>query len=430
MMCKALDLLRFGLKVSFIIAFLGAYAQTLSAESITSRILNVPQGVGAMVWDAPRSRFFVSSGTNVLIVNPDTAQVEDMIAVGNPTTQVAISDDGQYLYVSVEGAPFGAPGTINRYRVQDQSLNLQIPLGVYSGGNRARDVNAMLVLPGRPSALLVALSDGTLAVFDDAVARPSPFMGNMSSLYVRASDGAIFGYGDGTTGFGTPRIWWLTVSNSGVSVARSVPVNPIWDSGTVTWNGNLITNKNPFSSFVFDLNAGATIGSFPLPQMTGSSGACVLAPDSSGTSTITYAYDYRSDGSIVSLVRYSITNLQPTASSPLTGLPPDYVSLSSVCGSMAATWGTDGIAMSNQAGQLFFLHASGLAPVTPKAIPKPAIDGSRVIHLALPANGLVYDSGRNLVWASIAGTAGAAGNSMVSIDPATGVVVDKILCGQ
>jgi uncharacterized protein (TIGR03437 family) len=413
-----------------LMAFLGAHPRTVSAQSITALALNLPQGAGPMFWDGTRSRFFASSGTSVLMVNPESAQVEDTIAVGSQTGQLAVSDDGQYLYVVAGGSSYDAPYTINRYKVQGHSLDLQIPVGLYPGVNGPLGVTAMVVPPGQPSSLVVALSDSMVTVFDNAVARPSSLSAGLTSLYVRTGDDAIFGFGDGPEGFGAPRIWRLAVSKSGVSVAQSVPVNPNWDNGTVTWNGNLVTNRGPLNSFVFDLNAGATIGSLPLPQTTGASGVCVLAPDSSGTSVIVYQYDYESDGSAVSLVRYSTANLQPTASSPLTGLPPDGGSLSNVCNAPAATWGTDGIMIGDRERQIFFLHASGLAPMTPAAIPNPSIDASGVIHLALAANGLAYDSVRNVVWASIAGSAGAAGNSVVSIDPATGAVVDTIYAGS
>src|SRR5581483_793901 len=99
----------------------------------------------------------------------------------------------------------------------------------------------------------------------------------------------------------------------GVSSTRSVPVDPNWDNGSVTWNGNLVTNKNPANSSVFDLNAGATIGTLPLPQSIGGSGACVLTPDNSGTFVIGYQYNYQFQASTSTLVQYSLSNLLPTA---------------------------------------------------------------------------------------------------------------------
>jgi DNA-binding beta-propeller fold protein YncE len=71
-----------------------------------------------------------------------------------------------------------------------------------------------------------------------------------------------------------------------------------------------------------------------------------------------------------------------------------------------------------------------LAALTPTALPSPTVDASGVIHLPLPANGLVYDSQRNVFWASVPGNSGSAGNSVVSIDPGTGKVIDTIFAGS
>ena len=48
--------------------------QGLRAESppISIQALQLPSGLNDMAWDGTRARFFVSSGTNVLIVNPET----------------------------------------------------------------------------------------------------------------------------------------------------------------------------------------------------------------------------------------------------------------------------------------------------------------------------------------------------------------------
>jgi hypothetical protein len=363
------------------------------------------------------------------MINPETAQIEDTISIGNWTSRLAVSQDGQYLYVSLLKAtfPYDSLGTIDRYRIQDHSLDLQIALGQYTGGNILRDAQAMVALPGQPSSVLIATTDHRLTVFDGSVPRTGTAALNVSSLYVRPSDGAIFGVGDRQLGFGNPQMFWFSVSANGVSLLRSVPVDPNWE-GAVTWNGNLATNTNTFATNVFDLNAGVTLGRVPLPQPTGSSGACVLSTDAAGTSAIVYQYVFRGQGSSTTLVQYSLANFRQTASAEVTGLEPDSLSISNLC-SPAWTWGVDGILIRGYSG-LLFLHTSGLNPLNPSPIPTPTQDASGVIHLALPANGLAYDSGRNLLWASVPGTAAAAGNSVVSIDPSTGNVIDTIYAGS
>ena len=80
----------------------GMPAVTLPANSLTVQVRDVR-------WDATRSRFFASIGpadaqwpSSVVIVNPDTAQVEDSIPVVDTPDHLAISDDGRYLYVGID----------------------------------------------------------------------------------------------------------------------------------------------------------------------------------------------------------------------------------------------------------------------------------------------------------------------------------------
>jgi uncharacterized protein (TIGR03437 family) len=402
-----------------LLALLDGYVPLALAQSVAVSALPLAQA-NSIIWNATLARCFVSSGTNVLIINPETAEIEDKIPVGSPVSQIAVSDDGQYLYAVLDGL-----GTINQYRVQDHSLNVQIALGMYTGGNIQRSVTAMVVLPGQPSSLLVATNDRRVAVYDGTVQRSGIATLAVSSLYPRASDGAIFGIADDAQYPDVHlQMYWFTVSSGGVAIAKAVPVDYSWSyANNVTWNGSLVASRNTFSSYVFDLGAGTTMGSLPVSLATGTSGACFLATDSSGTSVIAYTYQFQP--SIAKLVQYSLPNFRPVASADATGIPPD--ALGSLCGP-AATWGTDGIVISGY-GNLFFLHASGFAALPPPANPAPTTDSNGSIHLALSANGLVFDSGRNLLWASIPGSS-AIGNSVVSIDPTNGSVIDRIDAGS
>jgi hypothetical protein len=406
--------------------------QTGRAQSIAVRTLTLPQGVNDIVWDGIRSRFFASSGTTVLMINPETAQIEDTIQIGSPSNRLAVSDDGQYLYVALGSDLFGSLGIVNRYQIQTHFLVAQIALGQATVGNTPRNVRAMVVLPGQPLSLLVASSDRRLAVLDGSVPRPGTLTLSVSSLYVR-SDGTIFGIADDRQYPEThPQVFQFTAGSAGVAVAKSVPVDHQMSNGsTVTWNGNLVVSRNPFASYVFDLSAVATIGRIPTPQVPGDSGICFLATDASGASAMAYQYHYgsQSQPNITRLMQYSLADLRPTAGVDLTGIPNYDNAVAGLCG-QALTWGTDGILVLGDGNELFFFHAAGLIPLAPAPIPSPIQDATGLIRLALPANGLVYDSGRNLLWASIPGNAVAAGNRVVSIDPGTGNVVDTIFAGS
>ncbi len=408
-------------------ALMAVSPQTVCGEPFAVRSISLPQPVNDIVWDSTRARFFVSSGTSVLIIDPEAALIEDDIAIGDSANGIAVSSDGRYLYVAL-GTQFESRGIVSRYRLQDRSRDAQIRLGQSTGGNIPRSVQAMVALPGQSLALVVATNDRRVAILDDTVPRNEILALSVSSFHVRPSDGALFALADASDYHDPqPHLYRLATRNNGVAIETSVPVDPHWNNGTkVTWSGNLAVSRNAYASYVFNLDAGATVGRLPVSPPVASAGACFLSGDASGTSAIAYQYQYHS--STTRLVQYSLPNFHPVASVDLTGIPPDDSSVASLCGS-ALTWGTDGILVYGNR-RLFFLRTSGLAPLVPRPVPMPTLDTNGVIHLPLSASDLVFDAGRNLLWASIPGDSPASGNSVISINPASGKVIDTIDAGS
>jgi acid stress-induced BolA-like protein IbaG/YrbA len=220
------------LRLCLVFILICGFLQPSRAQPIAVSALTLPQGANDIVWDGTRSRFFASSGTNVLMINPETAQIEDTIPIGSGANRIAVSGDGQYLYVALVNASFDSLGMINRYRIQNHSLEAQIALGRYTG------VQAMVVLPGQPSSLLVASNDRRVVAFDGSVPRSGIAALSVSSLYVRPSDGALFGIADDAQ---YPevhlQVYRFIASSAGVAVAKSVPVDLNWNNNsTVTWD--------------------------------------------------------------------------------------------------------------------------------------------------------------------------------------------------
>lgn len=400
--------------------FLNGWIQPARAQfAITSFPLTQ---VNSIVWDATRARFFVGAGSSVLVIDPEAEQIVDTIPIGALLDQIALSDDGKYLYASLWGK-----ATIQRVRVQDHSLEASISLGVDTGGSSLRLLRAMIVLPAQPLSLLVATDDRRLAVLDGSVPRSVTANLAVSALYVRASDGAIFGIADdGTYPNVHDQVFQFAVSATGVGITKAVPVSHEWRNETLlTWNRNLVVSRSVFESYVYDLATGTTIGRLPLPGLTSSGEqGCLVATDPSGSSAIAYQFNRQYPSSISRLVQYSLPNLRPIAS---IDLPAPDNGVLGLCGK-AATWGADGILVAGPES-LYFLHTSGMTPLPAPTVPTPVTDSNGAIHLGLAANGLVFDAGRNLVWASVPGIS-PNGNSVVSIDPATGSIVDRIDAGS
>jgi hypothetical protein len=369
-------------------------------QVISPKMLPLPS-LTDLVWDASRGRLFAIAGSNIVIINPDSAQVEDTFPSGD-ASYLALSAGGQYLYTLSYST-----GIVRRYRLPDRTVDVEYRVKEYA--------TAIAVPPGEPQSLIVATSLARLELYDNGVLRRGTLPIDVQSLYARPSDGAIFGWSEG-------HVYQFTVSPAGVAIARSLDL-PFTFSQSLTkptWNGNLLMDS---AGNTFDLKAWKLLGRAAVGK------GCAWAPDSSGASVV--GID-NSDRNAPRVVRYSLDTFRPTDSASVVGLPEP----SDLCRGFIRVrpWGSDGIAVSGFMGlpqqDVMLLRVSDLDPVVPAPIPLPETDASGVIHLPVRANSLAYDANRKLLWASIPGVSGQIGNTVIAIDPATGRILDSIFAGS
>ncbi len=84
------------------------------------------------------------------MIDPFTGTIETSVFVGSEPGKLALSDNSQYLYVSLDGA-----ASICRVDVAAQMADLQFSLG--SGIHGPRYAEDIEVLPGNPEAIAVSL---------------------------------------------------------------------------------------------------------------------------------------------------------------------------------------------------------------------------------------------------------------------------------
>ena len=111
----------------------------------------------------------------VTTINPHTGAIEASAAVGYYPGHLALSDDGQFLYVAIDGS-----GLITRFNIAAAVPDLSFPAGVdkYDGTLFAGDIQ---VLPGNPHAIAVSRRFDPrtsppfqgVAIFDDGTPRPN-----------------------------------------------------------------------------------------------------------------------------------------------------------------------------------------------------------------------------------------------------------------
>ena len=179
---------------------------------------------------------------------------------------------------------------------------------------------------------------------------------------------------------------------------------------------------------VFELDGFVLRGHLALP-----SGVlrCISVADPSGKSVLAMPTDQTN---APSLERFSLANFLPAQAVPL---DPGFANLLTALTNSASLylWGANGIAISYGAEisvfeGITFANTSALANVSNAPPPTPSVDSSGVIHLAVPAAGIVYDSQRNLVWASVKGYGAGLGNDLIGVDAATGHIETQIYAGS
>ena len=95
------------------------------------------------------------NGNSVLPIEPATGIIGLPIPVGSEPTQLALSDDGQYLYVGLAGT-----GAVQRINLVEQRPDRHIPLGHHPGAGQYYPID-LAVAPGRPDTIAVARRTGS-----------------------------------------------------------------------------------------------------------------------------------------------------------------------------------------------------------------------------------------------------------------------------
>jgi YVTN family beta-propeller protein len=133
-----------------------------------------------IAFDAKSARLFASvpsadttgHGNSIVAIDPSTATITATVFVGSEPNRIAISDDGHFLYVGIDGA-----AAVRRVDLQSMTADLQFSLGAdpYHGSKFCGDI---AVMPGSPHTVAVSMRYNTvspnyadLAIFDDGVKR-------------------------------------------------------------------------------------------------------------------------------------------------------------------------------------------------------------------------------------------------------------------
>lgn len=193
--------------------------------------LVIPEYANDVAWDSSHNLLFASIpstslkyGNSIVAIDPLTGTVKTSVFAGSEPNRMAISGDGQFLYVGLDGSSF-----VKRFLLPTLVEDISIPLGtsLYYGPNTALDLQ---VAPNAPHTLAVSLANkgvspsaqGGITIFDDAVARPVTAPGGFA-LYTTiqwgADDHTLYAANNQTTGFD---YYILSVDASGITQVKDL----------------------------------------------------------------------------------------------------------------------------------------------------------------------------------------------------------------
>ena len=316
------------------------------AASAATTVKTVALTAYDVVYDPFGQRLYAAVGQSdaqypncVVRINPRNATVENAVWAGSDPRKLAISDDGQYIYIGLNGA-----GRVSRYNVAAEVIDQDFSLGSGSFGTTyAEDI---AVQPGRPSVIAVSRfrkgvsprHDG-VAIYENGVMRPEKTRAHTGANRIEFSDDPqiLYGYNNETTGFG---VYTLVVNDDGVGISGTYTGLISGFGVDIAYDANRLYAT---SGRVIDTDTMQFIGQFP-------SGGKV-APDSKVGRT------------------FFITNSTVTAYYQDTFTLAGQVTLSGVSGSPAnlIRWGADGLAFSTSGHQVVIVQTD-LVPLAALAI--------------------------------------------------------------
>lgn len=324
-------------------------SETVSGENGYT-IRQVDVSAVDMVWDENSRRIYLSSPSSaaehpnsIVALDPATGEIGIAGFAGSEPTYSAVTEDGQYLYVGLEGS-----NSIRRMTLPDLGQDIEIPMGSYPQGPLF--AGEILAIPGAPDSIAVLRNASQnltatydLTVFDDAVQRPNTvnFVGQFATASIQfgMTPDVIYG-GDGT-------ISTMSLDAGGVALdsfeefdrGGLSPARIRYDDGI------LYTDRG----LAIDPVAGILLGTYP---MEGGEFGMAVVPASDANRVFILI-----DGIAHSIRSYDLTTFTPIAEIPLDGMDfPVNQQLRMI------RWGEDGLALPTGDGRVILISGPFVKP--------------------------------------------------------------------
>ena len=357
-----------------------------------------------------------AAGNSIRQIDPRNGNVGDPVWVGSEPNKLAMANDGQSLYVSLDGAY-----AVRRFNVATQTAGTQFSTSFGSSGRYS--VGGIAVSPDDPNVVAIGRVNNSVsppgagvAIFSSGTQLPSTTPGHSEG-----SDSLAFS-ATGSTLYGTgiySGLKSISVSGSGATVATNTSLA----SGTrIKFSSGRVYSS---SGHVIDSASLSLLGTFPFV------GTPAFVPDGPNGRAYYLVRDTSTPNTWI-LKAFDINTYTLIGSLPIGGVVGDATTM--------IRWGGNGLAFRTTGNQLFVVQTTLIPsgdpiptptpPTTPSPTPTPTAVPTNVSYVPLYGNGLEYNPASQRLYVSVPSAMGATGNNLATVEPAGGAVENSVFVGS
>jgi hypothetical protein len=310
----------------------------------------VPLLNNSMVYDPANGLFYLSVpsaagapyGNSVVPVDPATGALGTPIPVGSEPDQLAITSDGKYLWVGLDGASAVVQVDLTA-NLAGTPFTLGGNSGIYDPPGTAL---ALAALPGSPNSVVVSSTNAALAIYDSGVVRGTPSTSySYNSAYALQVDGARGEVYAGSLGtYNT-----YTYSATGLAPLATA-TNGTYASQTA--NEMQIAAGVLYTDFgtAYDAESGSLLGTFYSSGSTAATGSAVADTTLGSVFILENANSsyYSSSGPLIQVFDLANYTAATASTIPVSLTTNTYGETENA--SRLTRWGTNGLAFRTPAG--------------------------------------------------------------------------------
>lgn len=347
---------------------------------------------------------------SIVSLDPVTGLLGTPIPVGSEPNCLALTDDGKYLWVSLDGA-----SAVRKVDLVAKTAGLQFSLPGSSSYHAPLSALAMVAIPGQTDSVAVSAYDGQfnsiLAIFDAGVMRgnaPADTFGSATlSLQIDGSRNELYGAYARNENTYTYSATGLALKG-GLTSPSALVANSMDDRIQIP-GGRLYTDY----STIFDMSLGYAIGAFG-SNPTNQAGSVAIDGAAGLAFVLDSSQQYASTPNRIELFHLSDFSSASTSSIPV-NFPANFLYGPSIFSSGLTRWGVNGLAF-RSSGTVFLVRSNLVKDLT-------ATLADVGVSVSASGTNLTGSNSTYVVTVSNAGGSAASEVDLTVSLPVTGVLI-------